>query len=244
MWAYCGSSQRKELLSEQQKGIGCPNFHLLWCILHGYPKDISRGSILSVKSPLNPNFWTPFPFYSRRDNPFPLTGMGMENCIPKFWEREWEWKFPFPTFGNGNGNKNRIPNIWEWEREWKLPSRLLGTGMRCWYSREWLGTGMGMTFKNPISIRILSQNGEGPNSIHHFVQSDIFYIANIQKLCYRNNVSILVMFFMKKLTAQIANMQNIHLITFIGLKIQEMFGHFGKIPWRTLRMPTLGSIKC
>ena len=132
MWAYCGSSQRKELLSEQQKGIGCPNFHLLWCILHGYPKDISRGSILSVKSPLNLNFWTPFPFHSRRDNPFQLTGTGMENCIPKFWEREREWKIAFPTFGNGNGNDkfhsqflgtgtgmtNSIPNFRE--REWDV----------------------------------------------------------------------------------------------------------------------------
>ena len=89
------------------------SFHLLWCILHGYPKDISRGSILLVKSPLNPNFWTPFPFYSGHDNPFPVTGTGMENCIPKFWERESKkytqlletgtgMKNSFPSFGNGN----------------------------------------------------------------------------------------------------------------------------------------------
>ena len=24
------------------------------------------------------------------ENQFPVTGTGMENCIPKFWEREWE----------------------------------------------------------------------------------------------------------------------------------------------------------
>ena len=41
----------------------------------------------------------------------------MENCIPKFWEREWEWEIAFPTFGNGNGNEKIIPNFWE--REWE-----------------------------------------------------------------------------------------------------------------------------
>ena len=127
MWAYCGSSQRKELLSEQQKGIGCPNFHLLWCILHGYPKDISRGSILSVKSPLNPNFWTPFPFYSRRDNPFPLTGTGMENCIPKFWERERESKKHSQLLGTGTGMKNSFPNFGNGNRRPVFP-KMVGNG--------------------------------------------------------------------------------------------------------------------
>ena len=41
----------------------------------------------------------------------------MENCIPKFWEREREWKIAFPTFGNGNRNEKLIPNLWE--REWE-----------------------------------------------------------------------------------------------------------------------------
>ena len=54
----------------------------------------------------------------------------MENCIPEFWEREWEWKIAFPTFGNGNGNEKLIPKLWEreWEegipgngREWEFP---------------------------------------------------------------------------------------------------------------------------
>ena len=98
----------------------------------GCPKDISRRSILSVKSPLIPNFWTPFPFYSRHYNPFPLMGTGMENSIPEFWEREREWKIAFPNFGNGNGNgkfhsqflrtgtgmTNSIPDFWE--REWDV----------------------------------------------------------------------------------------------------------------------------
>ena len=50
-------------------------------------------------------------------NPFPVTGTGMENCIPKFWERERERKIGFPTFGNGNGNEKIIPNFRE--REWE-----------------------------------------------------------------------------------------------------------------------------
>ena len=65
------------------------------------------------------------------DNPFPVTGTGIQNCIPKFWEREREWKIAFPTFGNGNGNEKIIPNFrereWEagiprngWEREFPL----------------------------------------------------------------------------------------------------------------------------
>ena len=29
--------------------------------------------------------------------------MGMENCIPNSWEREWKWTKSFPNFGNGNG---------------------------------------------------------------------------------------------------------------------------------------------
>ena len=69
------------------------------------------------------SFPFPFPkvgnafFYSRCDNPFPVTGTGMENCIPKFWERERESKKAFPTFGNGNGNEKLIPKLWE--REWE-----------------------------------------------------------------------------------------------------------------------------
>ena len=63
-------------------------------------------------------FWTPFPLYSRHDNPFPVMGTGMENCIPEFREREWEWKIEFPTFGNGNGNEKIIPNFRE--REWDV----------------------------------------------------------------------------------------------------------------------------
>ena len=46
-------------------------------------------------------------------NQIPVTGMGMENCIPKFWEREWEWEISFPTFVNGNGNEKIIPNFRE-----------------------------------------------------------------------------------------------------------------------------------
>ena len=41
-------------------------------------------------------------------------GTGMENYIPKFREREWEWKIAFPTFGNGN--EKLIPKR---EREWE-----------------------------------------------------------------------------------------------------------------------------
>ena len=107
--------------------VGCPNFHLLWCIIHGYPKDISRGSILSVKSPLNPNFWTPFPFYSRRDNPFPLTGTGMENCIPKFWEREQESKKHSQLLGTGTGLKNSFPNVGNGNRRPAFP-KMVGNG--------------------------------------------------------------------------------------------------------------------
>ena len=55
------------------------------------------------------------PFYSRCDNPFLLTGTGMENCMPKFWERE---------------------------REWKTHSQTLGTGIGGPYSRKWSGTGI------------------------------------------------------------------------------------------------------
>ena len=52
---------------------------------------------------------------------FPLTGTGMENCIPKFWERERESKKAFPTFGNGNGNEKLIPKLWERESEARIP---------------------------------------------------------------------------------------------------------------------------
>ena len=45
----------------------------------------------------------------------------MENCIPKFWERERESKKAFPTFGNGNGNEKLIPKLWEWESEARIP---------------------------------------------------------------------------------------------------------------------------
>ena len=55
------------------------------------------------------------------DSPFPVTGTGMENCIPKFWERERESKKAFPTFGNGNGNEKIIPNFREREWEASIP---------------------------------------------------------------------------------------------------------------------------
>ena len=55
------------------------------------------------------------------DSPFPVTGTGMENCIPKFWERERESKKAFPTFGNGNGNEKLIPKRWERESEARIP---------------------------------------------------------------------------------------------------------------------------
>ena len=41
----------------------------------------------------------------------------MENCIPKFWERES--KKAFPTFGNGN--EKLIPKLWERESEARIP---------------------------------------------------------------------------------------------------------------------------
>ena len=48
-------------------------------------------------------------------------GTGMENYIPEFREREWEWKIAFPTFGNGNGNEKLIPKLWERESEARIP---------------------------------------------------------------------------------------------------------------------------
>ena len=48
-------------------------------------------------------------------------GTGMENCIPKFWERERESKKAFPTFGNGNGNEKLIHKLWERESEARIP---------------------------------------------------------------------------------------------------------------------------
>ena len=47
----------------------------------------------------------------------------MENCIPKFWERERESKKAFPTFGNGNGNEKLIPKRWERESEARIPEK-------------------------------------------------------------------------------------------------------------------------
>ena len=49
-------------------------------------------------------------------------GTGMENYIPEFREREWEWKIAFPTFGNEN--EKIIPKLWE--REWE--AGILGNG--------------------------------------------------------------------------------------------------------------------
>ena len=45
----------------------------------------------------------------------------MENCIPKFWERERDLEKAFPTFGNGNGNEKLIPKLWERESEARIP---------------------------------------------------------------------------------------------------------------------------
>ena len=66
------------------------------------------------------------------DNPFPVAGTGMENFIPKFWEREREWQIAFPTFGNGKGKEKVIPNFRE--REWE--AGIPGNGRE--REREWL----------------------------------------------------------------------------------------------------------
>ena len=83
------------------------------------------------------------------------TGTGIENSIPKVWEREGNWKFhsqnsgtgrewknPFPKFGNGKGMKKGIPEIREREGNEKKLSQNSGTGIRGYYSREWTGTGI------------------------------------------------------------------------------------------------------
>ena len=73
--------------------------------------------IISVKPPISRLLYSIPVLIPDFDSPFLVTGTGMENCIPKFWEQEQEWKMPFPTFGNGNGNKKIIPNFRE--REWE-----------------------------------------------------------------------------------------------------------------------------
>ena len=50
----------------------------------------------------------------------------MANSIPKFRERESEWKIPFQTFGNGNASGNSIPNFRKREGKLKFHSRLSG----------------------------------------------------------------------------------------------------------------------
>ena len=50
------------------------------------------------------------------DNPFPVTGTGMENCIPQFWEREQEWKEHSQLLGTGTGMKKSSIFL---EREWE-----------------------------------------------------------------------------------------------------------------------------
>ena len=135
-----------------------------------------RGKICT---PLSEQGWAGITFWTLG------TGTGIAQNIPKFWEREWEWKITFPNFGNWNGNdklhyqllgmgmRNQIPK-WEWEHEWKLQSKLLGTGMSHWCSRELSGTGTGMTFKNPILFGILSLNGEGQIQFHILVKLTYF----------------------------------------------------------------------
>ena len=74
------------------------------------------------------------------------TGTGMANSIPKFWERECEWKIPFPSFRNGNASG-------------KFHSQFLGTGIPRKFAgnpREFPGkflpqfSGMGMRVENSI----------------------------------------------------------------------------------------------
>ena len=77
-------------------------------------------------------------------------GTGMENYIPEFREREWEWKIAFPTFGNGNGNEKIIPKLWEREWEAVIP----GNGRE----REFPLTPGTLTFRVvKISLRRLSR---------------------------------------------------------------------------------------
>ena len=75
--------------------------------------------IISVKPPISRLLYSIPVLIPDFDNPFPVTGTGMENCIPKFWERES--KKAFPTFGNGNGNEKLIPKLWERESEARIP---------------------------------------------------------------------------------------------------------------------------
>ena len=102
---------------------------ILWWSLGVCGTTRPRVDLLSksVKSPLNLNFWSLFPFYSRRDNPFLVAGTGMENCIPKFWERDREWKKRSQLLGTGTGMKNSFPNFGNGNRRPIFP-KMVGNG--------------------------------------------------------------------------------------------------------------------
>ena len=87
----------------------------------GYIKRVYFISQKSSKSQL----LNSIPFYSRCDNPFPLTGTGMENCIPKFWERES--KKHSQLLGTGTGMKNSFPNVGNGNRR-PVFQKMVGNG--------------------------------------------------------------------------------------------------------------------
>ena len=102
-----------------------------------------------LKENTNPQGWAGMTFEG--------LGTGIENSIPKVWEREGnekkhsqnsgtggEWKKAFPKFGNGKGMKKNIPKIRVREGNEKIHSHISGNGIRGFHSWEWTGTGTGM----------------------------------------------------------------------------------------------------
>ena len=118
LWDFPEAQNRKGT----ESGLG------LWAILHNFPKGECQPQLPISRSKSQIIYWVwgkydkvfllqffrrcmrsilvpTLVVHSRPQWPIPEKGMGMKNCIPNFWE--WEWEAGIP----GNGREREFPLI-------------------------------------------------------------------------------------------------------------------------------------
>ena len=82
-------------------------------------------------------------------NAYSWYSRGEREWLLRVWEREGNWKSPFPKFGNGKGIKKSNPKFREWEGNEKIPFPKFGNGkgMKKIHSQN---SGTGREWKNPF----------------------------------------------------------------------------------------------
>ena len=99
-------------------------------------------------------------------NAYSWYSRGEREWLLRVWEREGNWKSPFPKFGNGKGIKKSIPKFREWEGNEKIHSHNSGSG-REWKKTHSHNSGTGREWKKNIP-KIQEREGNGKKAFLKF----------------------------------------------------------------------------